>query len=145
MRALGEQVTTLPLRGDVGVAEVFQPRDQDLLAQVLGEKVFKPAVIRTRPIARQQANHRLAAVTGLPQRLLPLLTRPQPRLGADVDEDLGGQLGSHLAQPLHQRDRLPVVGTRMTQEDARHNLLPARHPPTNEPAKSDTTRPTRGG
>jgi hypothetical protein len=42
----------------------------------------------------------------LQQRILPLLTRPQPRLGADVDKDLGGQLGSHLGQPLHQRHRV---------------------------------------
>ena len=62
---IGEQVAALPLRGDVGVGHRLQPGAQDGLVQVLGVAELDLALTRVQPVLRQQADHRLAASTGL--------------------------------------------------------------------------------
>ena len=156
--AVGEQVTALPFGGDVGIAEVLQPRAQDLLAQAFGGAVLGLALVRGFPASGQQTDHRFTAGVALKQLALPPRPRLQPRLRVDVEENLIGQLRSLLSQPPLQRHRRPVIAAGMTQKNPRHptplsraapssqlSLTPPPSPrpdkPNSHPKKPDNPRP----
>ena len=53
--------------------------------------------------------------------VLPLALVAGPALGVEIDEQVAPALGD---QPVAQRHRRRVVRARMTQEDARHTIIP---------------------
>lgn len=77
------------LAHSVGVAGVFEPGDQDLLSERLGGAIFRLALGRNPPGVGDQADHGLAALVCLTQRVFPPLPRRQSGVFSDVKKDLG--------------------------------------------------------
>ena len=77
--------------------------------------------MRREPGLAHQEQHRLAAIDGLIQRLLPTLTRPDAAVGIEIEEDI---VPAFRLEPTMQGDGWPVIGARMAEEDAGHAVSP---------------------
>src|SRR6478672_7479796 len=120
-----EQVTPLPLRGDVGVRHRLQPSTQDGLMQILRVAELNFALTRVQPVRRQQTDHRLAASTGPIERLLPPLPRPDPGVRVQIKVDFIEQTRFLFGQPVLDRHRLTAIPAGMAQEHTRHAPPPS--------------------